>query len=172
MFPNSRIGYDGDVMTPELFGGRIRVLDRGDARAILPPMSRIVDPPRGPDCYELRLGMDISQKYRYAYGYIGPITRLETRSANTNTSFLRHVVEKIVWVGDSLPYSEYRCAFARVLAYSADFADTFRGSETIVSLRDFAQGTITSPHSSEHTGANFHFWRFANMVEFLDSPAP
>ena len=127
-------------------------------------MSRIIDPPSGSDSYELRAGMDIFEKYRYVYGYVGATIRL-SGPRNTSTSFLCRIVVEIGWVDDGPPYPENRCCFARAMAYSADFADKFIGSEFTVSIRDFAQCMITAPHSNRHTGPNLKFWRFANMAE-------
>ena len=152
-------------MTPKIFGGKTRVLGRGEMRALLPPMCRILEPPAGSDSYELRLGRNIFEQHRYAFGYIGSIKRLPQGSANTSTSFVCNVVIKIAREGDSVPYSEYRCCFARVLAYTADYPDTFLGPESIVSVRDFAQGTIAAPHSKTHAWTNFNFRRFAYFTE-------
>ena len=154
----------GPPMAPARFGEIIRVYDRDQMRNYLPSGARIVDPPRNSDSYELRLPIKTFEDFWYIYGYVGGIKRL-AGSENTTTSFLCQVVVKIVWVDDSVPYSEHRCAFARVQAYSADFADDFCGNEFIVSMRDFVQGFITAPFSDKHSGANLNFWRFANMTE-------
>ena len=151
-------------MTIKRFGDIIRTHDRSEMRPFLPPMARILEPPRGSDSYELRLGSTAFEDFRYLYGFIGSIKRLP-RSNNTSTAFLRHVVVKLVWIDDSLPYPEHRCAFARVLAYSADFADSFLGPEFILSVRDFVQGMAAAPHGPTHTGANLTYWRFANLTE-------
>ena len=151
-------------MTPGRFGEIIRPFGRNDLRPFPPPYDRIMEPPnRHSDSYELRLGMSNFEKSRFVYGYVGATKRL-FGSKNTITSSICQIVVKIGRVDEDLPYPEHRCCFARILAYSSDFADQFLGPECVISVRDFVSGYVTATHSDGHAGSNLNFWRFASMA--------
>ena len=81
----SSSGPDGSKMTPARFAalcGGWNDQNRGEARAFLPPMSRIVRE-RSWDAPELRLGIEFAPKYRFLYGYIGLIERLKDDKKST-----------------------------------------------------------------------------------------
>ena len=146
-----------------------RDANRDAVQRFLPPMSRLVTHRAG-DTPELRLGMDIASIYRYVFGYIGLIQRVapDKRSQNTNTSFMCHVVLKISWVHTRDPAGPRRqCCFARVLAYSSNFATRDYSSENLLSIRDAVSGYVMKPSTEKHSGCNLQYWNFASMDDYL-----
>ena len=89
------------------------------------------------------------------------------KSANTGTPVLAQIVTKIAWSYEGPNRTKLsKSAFARVLAYSANFADRYCGADFNLSIRDFVQGGVSVPFNSEHTGVNMHYWRFADLAEW------
>ena len=128
-------------------------------------MARIIEPPRGSDSYELRLSSIMAPNYRYIYGYVGAMKRIEG-SANTVTPIMAQIVTKIGWEETDNGVKYARSAFARVIGYSANFADRYCGADFNISIRDLAHGYISVPCNTKHTGVNMHFWRFADLGEW------
>ena len=144
------------------YGGKLRSGNDDAIRELLPPYARLIRSRNDRDPPELRLGTHFAPCYRYVYGYIGLIERLETPSANTATSFLCHVITKITWERAN---GQQGICYARILAYSSNFSAQDRASENLISIRDFVQGYVCSTSGRAHTGTNLAFWRFADLQE-------
>ena len=137
-------------------------------REYLPPMARIVQQDNRD--FELRLGIDMCEDYRYIFGFIGLIQRLPSgkQSRNTNTAFLCHVITKITWIdtGNYETGPVRRCCFGRVLAYTSNCTHRDYMAENTISIRDIVQGYVMQPHTKGHTGCNLQFWRYSDTTEY------
>ena len=147
----------------EAFCHGLQVDNRDLVRDLPPPICRLVWSRSKSDPPELRPGMEYAPCRRFIYGYVGVIERLRTQSANTTTSFARHVIAKLTRYSE--PSGETRHCYARALAYSANFAGPYRATESCISIGDFPQWHISATHSNEHTGGNSQRWKFAEIRE-------
>ena len=143
------------------YGERLSRATADQARELLPPYARLMRRNER-DTPEIRLGMFFAPAYRYVYGYIGLIERLERASANTTTSFMCHVIIKITWDRGN---AEQGVAYGRVLAYSSNFSAQGRAAGNLISIRDFVQGYVCATSGRNHSGTNLAFWRFADLQE-------
>ena len=162
-FPFGHYAPTGPFGGPNIkeYGERLHRATADQARDFLPPYSRLIRRNER-DAPEIRLGAHFAPTYRYVYGYVGLIERLRADSANTTTSFLRHVITKITWDRDN---GQTGIAYGRVLAYASNFSTQERASGNLISIRDFAQGYISATTGRTHSGTNLAFWRFADLQE-------
>ena len=124
--------------------------------------------PKSQTCLQLDLRSAIHHKK--IFGYVGHIRKLKL-SQNTDSPFLLTIVTKVVWPEDDskdfTDLSKTKVAFARVGAFSANWADSYRtNDDSNFCLGDFIQGVVEAPSSDSYRYANLTCWRKASLSEW------